>query len=48
MEQVLWNSIDKKQNGLKYRKITNHTPSPEDVSYSSITVHKMYNNNNIP
>ena len=28
MEKVQRNSIDKKQNGLKYSKITNHPPSP--------------------
>ena len=28
MEKVQWNSIDKKQNGLKYSKMTNHPPSP--------------------
>ena len=36
MEKVQWNSIDKKQNGLKYSKNENHRPSPGE----------KYNNNN--
>ena len=27
MERAQWNSIDKKQNGLNNRKMTNHPPS---------------------
>ena len=33
MEKVQLNSIDKKQNGLKYSKMTKHPPSPD------ITIH---------
>ena len=32
MEKVQWNSIKKKQNGLKYSKMTNQPPSPAIVT----------------
>ena len=36
MEKVQWNSIDEKQNGLKYSKMTNHPPSPEYLNNKPI------------
>ena len=45
MEKVLWNSIDKKQNGLNNLKIANHPPSPVNNNKHNIVVFywKKYN-----
>ena len=42
MEKVQWNSIDEKQNGLKYSKMTNHPPSPEYLNNKPLKYKTRY------
>ena len=42
MEKIQWNSINKKQNELNNRKMTNHPPSPTTNLKSMIIKKSIY------